>query len=102
MKGAKFSRAQLEEAYRYVISRKRQQWNAGIATRLHEVEQGVTEVKGAMDELKGVQKSLKSDVKGIFDSSYKEVAAEILAWAEKLQNEKKNFIRVRQEERQKF
>jgi len=35
IKGGKFSREQLEEAYQYVIASKKKQWAAGLNTKIH-------------------------------------------------------------------
>lgn len=102
IKGGKFSREQLEEAYKYVIASKRKQWKAGISTKLHEVERQLTGVKGAMDELKEVKNSLKKEVADIFMSNENELKQKVLNWAKKLETEKRIFQRLRTEDRERL
>ncbi len=55
-----------------------------------------------MGDLQGVKKAIKGEVTEIIDSNFKEFQSKVFAWAAKLDAERKNFERIRQQERERI
>ena len=55
-----------------------------------------------MGDLQGIKKAIKGEVTEIIDSNFKEFQSKVFAWAAKLDAERKNFERIRQQERQRI
>ena len=55
-----------------------------------------------MGDLQGIKKAIKGEVTEIIDSNFKEFQSKVFAWAAKLDAERKNFERIRQQERERI